>query len=571
MERETTISDLFYERGIKFAIPAYQRAYSWECDSDRRQVEQFIIDIKEQNPQKEYFLGHFLFEKDKPDSKKYWVIDGQQRLTTVVIFISSMIRELEKREKSGEKLIDADGENVEIWRISENYIKMGKEYKFSTVSYDNPFFENLVFDNNDKSNVIDSASTRRISEAKNAFDKLFAEADTTNILSWKRIIDNAVITTFEVKNKVQSTQIFAFQNDRGKNLTTLEKLKAFLMHKIYAASEDAEPEDLIKNIETEFSDIYRQSEKISFDEDRVLGFHNTAYLPGWDNPLDNVKRVLTGLANNNEKEQWIKDFVHTLKETFHNIGIIEQKYEYNNSVADILILDTQNTMPLLIKLYHFHKNEEKEIIFGIAELIENILFKLYYTVANYQTNRLPAIAKEYQGDLTLLENELRNCSEKGFQWWWNFNGNCKNYFTDNNWHYNGNIKYVLWKYENDLRNSQKMSRLITPNEYINKYGKKRLENTIDHITPQNPDFTEYTEDFKRDYLHNIGNLTLMTWGDNSEKRNYNPVDKKKLFDKDYRSHEEIKIVLETIGIWAEDEIKARRDNIINFVCREWKL
>jgi uncharacterized protein with ParB-like and HNH nuclease domain len=570
MERKTTIGDLFYERGIKFAIPAYQRAYSWECDTDRRQIEQFITDIREQNIQKQYFLGHFLFERDKYDSKKYWVIDGQQRLTTVVIFFSCLIYDLEKREKFGEKLIDADGETVEIWRIRENYIKMGKEYKFSTVSYDNPFFENVIFENKDNSNVIDSASTRRIVKAKKAFDKLFEEATVADILKWKFIIDNAVITTFEVTDKVQSTQIFAFQNDRGKDLTTLEKLKSFLMHKIYAASEDTDPEDVIKNIETEFSDIYRQSERIiNFDEDRVLGFHNIAYLSGGNNALDNAKSALAALTDNSEKEQWIKEFVHTLKETFFVIEIIEHKYEYNNPVADILILDTQDTMPLLIKLYHFHKDCE-ENIFKIAKIIENILFKLNYTIADYRTNSLPTIAKHYQGNLSKLENDLRSNSKKGFQWWWNFDGDCKNYFTNHNWHYTGKIKYVLWKYENHLRN-QKRSRLITPNEYINKYGKKQLENTIDHITPQNPDFVEYTDDFKRDYLHNIGNLALMVWGDNSEKKNYNPVEKIKLFDKDYYSHEEVKVILETRGIWSEDEIKARRDNILKFICQEWDM
>jgi uncharacterized protein with ParB-like and HNH nuclease domain len=570
MERETTIGDLFYEKGIKFAIPAYQRAYSWECDADRRQVEQFITDIKEQNPKKEYFLGHFLFEKDKHDNKKYWVIDGQQRLTTVVIFFSCLIGELEKREKTEEKLIDTDGETVEIWRIRENYIKMGTKYKFSTVHYDNPFFESTVFENNNNSNVIDSASKRRILKAKKRFDKLFEEADTTEILSWKFILENAIITTFEVTDKVQATQIFAFQNDRGKDLTTLEKLKAFLMHKIYSVSEDADPEDVIKNIESEFSDIYRQSERIeNFDEDRVLGFHNVAYLSGGDNSLSNVKRALSSLTNNYEKEQWIKEFVHTLKETFFVMEIIEQKYEYNNSIADILILDAQNTIPLLIKLYHFHKNEEK-LILGIAKIVEHILFKLIYTVADYRTNIFPSIAKSYQGDFTKLENELHSYAEKGFQWWWNFNGDCKNYFVNNNRHDTSKIKYVLWKYENNLR-EKKRSRLISPNDYINKYNSKRLENTIDHITPQNPDFREYTDDFKQDYLHNIGNLALMTWSDNSRKNNNNPVEMINLFDKDYLSHEEIKRVLETKGIWAEYEIKARRDNILKFIYGEWNL
>ena len=81
MERQSTIKKLFHEEGIKFAIPSYQRAYSWECDKDKKQIKQFITDIKEQDPEKKYFLGHFLFEKDRNDENKYWVIDGQQRLT----------------------------------------------------------------------------------------------------------------------------------------------------------------------------------------------------------------------------------------------------------------------------------------------------------------------------------------------------------------------------------------------------------------------------------------------------------------------------------------------------------
>jgi uncharacterized protein with ParB-like and HNH nuclease domain len=105
MERQSTIKKLFHEEGIHFSIPPYQRAYSWEYDKDKKQVQQFIIDIKEQNPNKKYFLGHFLFEKDEINENKYWVIDGQQRLTTVVIFFSCLIRELEERKMYQEILL----------------------------------------------------------------------------------------------------------------------------------------------------------------------------------------------------------------------------------------------------------------------------------------------------------------------------------------------------------------------------------------------------------------------------------------------------------------------------------
>lgn len=567
MERQTTIKKLFHEDGIQFAIPAYHRAYSWELDKDRKQIEQFIIDIKDQNPKKKYFLGHFLFEKAENKETKFWVIDGQQRLTTVIIFFNCLINELEKREKETGKLLDNEGSEIEVWRIKENYIRLGKNYKFETVAYDNPFFESFIYENNEKA-IMDTSSSRRISIAQGAFKNLFNKAELIDILNWKKIIDDAVVTTFEVTDKVQATQIFAFQNDRVKDLTTLEKLKAFLMHKLYAIPENDNPESQIKNIETIFSDIYKQSERITFNEDQVLGFHNTAFLSGWESPLKNVKDELNKISDNITREKWIKDFVNNLKETFVSIELIEKLSEQNCSVSDVLILDTQNSMPLLVKLYHYHKNEPL-IIENLSKLIERILFKLEYKIADYRTNIFHSVAKYYSGNSTKLENNLKYYVDRGFQDWWNFNGNCKNYFNGN-WHYHGNIKYVLWKYENHLRQDNR-TRQLTPLEFKNKFNSKHLENTTDHIMPQNPSFTKYTEEFQNKFVNNIGNLVLMVWGDNSKKRNNNPIDKVNLFDSDFYSHKEIRDTLNSRKTWGEQEITERKDKILKFVFDNWGI
>ena len=71
------IIDLFNK--LKFIkVPDYQRAYSWDKD---QQINQFFIDIKE-HLNKKYYMGHFLFEKHD-NSDVYYIIDGQQRLTTI--------------------------------------------------------------------------------------------------------------------------------------------------------------------------------------------------------------------------------------------------------------------------------------------------------------------------------------------------------------------------------------------------------------------------------------------------------------------------------------------------------
>ena len=84
------IIDLFNK--LKFIkVPDYQRAYSWEED----QIKRFLSDIEEYigNKEIEYYMGHFLFEKHD-NSDVYYIIDGQQRLTTIIIFLSCIFKRI---------------------------------------------------------------------------------------------------------------------------------------------------------------------------------------------------------------------------------------------------------------------------------------------------------------------------------------------------------------------------------------------------------------------------------------------------------------------------------------------
>ena len=84
MEIKAQVKSISKLKDYFFLVPDYQREYVWKPDD---QVEQFIIDIDNEfepniHNQKSYFIGSIIIVENKG---KFDVIDGQQRLTTIIL------------------------------------------------------------------------------------------------------------------------------------------------------------------------------------------------------------------------------------------------------------------------------------------------------------------------------------------------------------------------------------------------------------------------------------------------------------------------------------------------------
>ncbi|TVZ51521.1 DUF262 domain-containing protein [Dokdonia sp. Hel_I_53] len=550
MDYKSTVSDIFSPRKNLFAVPNYQRAYSWERD---KQIKQFFKDIKEHPASvKQYHLGHFLFEEDEHNKNKFWIIDGQQRLTTVVVFLACVYNKLKDIEAYN---------NVATNIYNEYLVNTDSNQKYCTVTYDNNFFENIVI--RQVQDKADTKSRKRILEAFEFFTSELnkKEVSIEDIIYWKDLIENAKITTDSVSDKAEATQLFTFQNDRGKDLTELEKLKSFLMFNIYldCTISGKNPNSDITYIEKEFETIYQSLELIKIaDEDQILNYHTIAFVSNNDTSLERVKKELKKQDN---KSNWIKDFSVALKKSFSSVVAIQRSKNKESLLGDVLYLDQYNAFPLILKLFHFHdiENFRKSL-----RLIEIILFKMEYTVGNYRTNLLHKIALDYNSDIIILENSLLHYANHGFKGYWNFTGDFER-SLDGNYHYFKSTRYLLWKYENDLRASHEIREpAMSYNDFANTYGKFKYQNTLDHWTPQKPDELEYSKEFNEKYLNNIGNLVLATRSRNSSDSNNLPEE---------RSTSSVLIQRQKLEPfkenWTEVEIKKRQDDIVIFAKRYW--
>ena len=85
------IFDLLKDKKADFLIPDYQRPYAWqekECQKLWDDIFEFAIpenDATKFDTNDEYFLGPIVTFMNK--NKKFEVIDGQQRLTTILLLL----------------------------------------------------------------------------------------------------------------------------------------------------------------------------------------------------------------------------------------------------------------------------------------------------------------------------------------------------------------------------------------------------------------------------------------------------------------------------------------------------
>jgi len=83
---ERTISNILTEQ-ICYQIPAYQRPYSWEKENAQQLLEDIWEAFTEKNS--EYFIGSLItIEREK--DRRYDVVDGQQRLTTLNLIVARL-------------------------------------------------------------------------------------------------------------------------------------------------------------------------------------------------------------------------------------------------------------------------------------------------------------------------------------------------------------------------------------------------------------------------------------------------------------------------------------------------
>lgn len=240
-----------------FIVPEYQRPYVWEKDN----IDELIDDIDREiklNPRNEYFIGSFVLKKDKKNN--YEVLDGQQRLTTILL-IYAVLRELIKEKTIKENLSEfIHSKENKVKKIkSKNRIDFKNRGKISAFINEYVVKESNLLVSVEEGEIINekilaNKGSSDISKANlaGAIEEIYEKLKEKSQTELKKFVEYLTVNVKVVRvittNIEDAFQMFSILNDRGINLTSADILKVKNIGKI-------EYKDEINNYSQKWEDI----------------------------------------------------------------------------------------------------------------------------------------------------------------------------------------------------------------------------------------------------------------------------------------------------------------------------
>lgn len=230
---QKTIKNLLSDNKADFLIPDYQRPYAWDANKECQTLWEDVFEfaIPEGNASKfdrntaEYYLGPIVTFKN--DSGQMEIIDGQQRLTTIMLLLRAFYSRFDKmKDDDSKQLKEIIGRC--IWKTDELDRPDMTQLKIdSQVATDNDKEEFLTILRNGE--VLDKMKSRyadnylffqrKIEEFVQGYPTYFA-------LLPSRILNNCILLPIEADMQDTALRIFSTLNNRGKALSDADIFKA---------------------------------------------------------------------------------------------------------------------------------------------------------------------------------------------------------------------------------------------------------------------------------------------------------------------------------------------------------
>lgn len=541
MNNTVSLQQLFHDR--IFRVPDYQRGYAWED----QQVTEFLDDLELLRPSRRHYTGTIILHPQPSDDytdsegNSYvgtHVVDGQQRLTTIVLLLNEISCLLDNGQSSRAMATGIRRKYV------ENRNSAGQQLRKLRLNQEDTdhFFQHGVLPDTPSVSGPPNASARRLLNAKRMIQKFLSnggdnipDREKYAVELHKKVTNHLHFNLYEVETAAEVGVIFEVTNDRGKSLTDLEKVKNYLLYT--ASALELDTKEFVRSVNDAWSTILVNLMSANLGdparEDQLLRAHwLMAYDPHpryWQGSKSIKIRFNLRRYKRRPKELLadLTEYVAGLRKActcFCDVLRPDRNDAFNalrddHSLRNGIMLEGSRLVrtgtvatfvPLLMAVRQRSTNAPKRYR-DMVELCERFAFRVY-RVAGRRSNYL-------QSDLFGLAHAL----DSGSRTYDDIGGTIKQMITwheasfeqftsaehPQNWIGSSYLRYFLYEYELHLALAKGKSPTFPWEHFASP-------ETIEHVLPQSIQNQRYwrerfTDEEHQRYLHDIGNLTLTNY------------------------------------------------------------
>lgn len=569
--KEHYIKDLLNDKFL-FDIPDYQRAYSWNKDNLKQLIDDIMDSIglnKENNncfeEYEPYFIGSIvLCSKEYKDdgSGLYDVIDGQQRLTSIIILIAT-IRDLTKNEAYKNILSSL------IYQKPNELMGIKESIRVRVRGKEAEFFKKYVLTDGG-TDLVNEIDEKEISEAKQnmlnaikTFKEVFVDENGEVLESkldefTKYFLQKVVVVVITTDSFTSAFRLFNVINARGLPLTNADLLKS---ENLRVISEDKRNiyTDMWENIEQELG-----KDKL----EQIIGFMRT---------MKQNRKATATVYEEFSKKIFVSEpdyiginFVEHLKEIkdlynkYINEGNIELSSKENSIYYQNLVRIMRDFIPYdewmvaLIKFIEKFKNDE-DILEFLKVLEKRIVID--WVNGNSFADRLARVYKILEvidSSSSLEEIKKSNVFISDLE---RTTAYFRNSLDDIEFYSKGRMlvpKYILIRLDMEKRNGEIL-------DYTNKI-------MLEHILPRNAKdaywTTNFTVDERKNWCNKLGNLVIINGTKNTKLNNKAFAEKVEQYLSKKSDFEITKEVL-ALNDWKIESVAGRQESLTNRALNLW--
>jgi len=538
--------------GRLFRIPEYQRAYAWGT----RQRSDLFGDIKDvKRSGREHFMATIvaLARDVRPvgadEFRVVEIVDGQQRLTTIVILMKSIEKALDGSEKTQSK-IKRELSELLVKDDDHSLVLLQTNHDSSSV------FVDYIRDGKiDSSNAVTHADINVIQAAIECEAFVADWIESEDIVELVSIVRNKLSVIYhEMSDESTVYRVFEVLNSRGLDVKWIDKLKSQLMASIFEYVDEGSRAEAVREMQVIWQDIYRVLGLRGALGDEALRFAGTLSLKSQPNRIVSQEDAAAELAKAAGRKidsiikigVQLRIVVKAVSELDQNVRLrAVTRISHARFVAISILLagfEAPNTRRLLAA---WEKVTFRIFGLGGADTRHKVgdYVRLGYRIFNGKMSpeaieaALDGIGKNWSLQKILKDEDY---------WYQSYEG------------WGEELRYILYRYDEHLSKSAGTS--LNESQW-NKIWVDEPARSIEHIQPQSSNV---------DYVHHLGNLTMLAPNMNSSLKDKPPIEKAKT----YRNSGLLATM--SVGddilagaVWGEEMVVRRARAIEDFVRSEW--